>query len=333
MNLADKIIQLRKKKGWSQEELAEMINVTRQSVSKWESRASMPDLDKIVRLSEIFGVTVDYLLKDESHADVVPDTGAAQRQEKAKKGRKVTLNEAADFLSAKKETEKVISAGVALCIISPVCMLLLAGASEYGVIIASEDRMGMVGILIMFFIVAAAVAMFIWCGSKTSRFAYFEKEVLELDESTEETIRKWREEAKPAYTRKLIIGVCIAILSVVPLFAAGALTGEEDGYQFIVGLAAMFVTVAVSMMFIIPAGITIESFSKLLQEEEYAKEEKDPILDAITTAYWLVVTAIYLIYSFISHDWHMSWVIWPAAGVIYAAARGIYTALLRKRGQ
>ena len=51
MNLADKIIQLRKKKGWSQEELAEMINVTRQSVSKWESRASMPDLDKIVRLS------------------------------------------------------------------------------------------------------------------------------------------------------------------------------------------------------------------------------------------------------------------------------------------
>ena len=56
MNLADKIIQLRKKKGWSQEELAEMINVTRQSVSKWESRASMPDLDKIVRLSEIFGV-------------------------------------------------------------------------------------------------------------------------------------------------------------------------------------------------------------------------------------------------------------------------------------
>lgn len=110
MNLADKIIQLRKKKGWSQEELAEMINVTRQSVSKWESRASMPDLDKIVRLSEIFGVTVDYLLKDESHADVVPNTGAAQRQEKAKKGRKVTLDEAADFLSAKKETEKSYNA-------------------------------------------------------------------------------------------------------------------------------------------------------------------------------------------------------------------------------
>lgn len=88
MNLADKIIQLRKKKGWSQEELAEMINVTRQSVSKWESRASMPDLDKIVRLSEIFGVTVDYLLKDESHADVVPNTGAAKDRKRRKKEEK-----------------------------------------------------------------------------------------------------------------------------------------------------------------------------------------------------------------------------------------------------
>ena len=83
------------------------------------------------------------------------------------------------------------------------------------------------------------------------------------------------------------------------------------------------------------------NLKKLRKENESLKEmcarkmapSTDPILDAITTAYWLVVTAIYLIYSFISHDWHMSWVIWPAAGVIYAAARGIYTALLRKRGQ
>ena len=62
-------------------------------------------------------MTVDYLLKDESHADVVPDTGTAQRQEKGEKRKKVTLDEAADFLSAKRN-RKVISAGVALCIIS-----------------------------------------------------------------------------------------------------------------------------------------------------------------------------------------------------------------------
>ena len=65
MILADKIIQQRKKNGWSQEELAEKLNVTRQSVSKWESAQSIPDLQKILQLSQIFEVSTDYLLKDE----------------------------------------------------------------------------------------------------------------------------------------------------------------------------------------------------------------------------------------------------------------------------
>ena len=65
MIFADKLIELRKKNGWSQEELAEKVNVTRQSVYKWESVQSIPDLDKILFLAQIFGVTTDYLLKDE----------------------------------------------------------------------------------------------------------------------------------------------------------------------------------------------------------------------------------------------------------------------------
>ena len=64
MTFSDKLIALRKKAGWSQEELAERLNVSRQSVSKWESAQSMPDIDKIVQLSSLFGVTTDYLLKD-----------------------------------------------------------------------------------------------------------------------------------------------------------------------------------------------------------------------------------------------------------------------------
>lgn len=63
MNLADRIQQLRKAKGFSQEELADRVGVSRQAVSKWESGQSSPELDKIVLLSECFGVTTDYLLK------------------------------------------------------------------------------------------------------------------------------------------------------------------------------------------------------------------------------------------------------------------------------
>ena len=65
MTFSDKLIALRKKAGWSQEDLAERLNVSRQSVSKWESAQSMPDIDKILQLSSLFSVTTDCLLKDE----------------------------------------------------------------------------------------------------------------------------------------------------------------------------------------------------------------------------------------------------------------------------
>ena len=63
MTIADRIQTLRKSKGMSQEELADAAGVSRQAVSKWESEQSVPDIDKIVILSEIFDVTTDYLLK------------------------------------------------------------------------------------------------------------------------------------------------------------------------------------------------------------------------------------------------------------------------------
>ena len=63
MNIADRIQHLRKTKGISQEELADRVGVSRQAVSKWESEQSMPDLDKIITMSEYFEVTTDYLLR------------------------------------------------------------------------------------------------------------------------------------------------------------------------------------------------------------------------------------------------------------------------------
>ncbi len=63
MNLSDRIQYLRKVRGISQEGLAEQLGVSRQAVSKWESEQSMPDLDKIISMSDYFEVTTDYLLK------------------------------------------------------------------------------------------------------------------------------------------------------------------------------------------------------------------------------------------------------------------------------
>ena len=67
MNLSEKIMMLRKKEGWSQEELANHLQISRQAVSKWESGQSMPDTDKIIQLSQLFHVTTDYLLLDQEN--------------------------------------------------------------------------------------------------------------------------------------------------------------------------------------------------------------------------------------------------------------------------
>ena len=63
MNIADRIQYLRKQKGYSQEELADKVGVSRQAVSKWESEQSTPDLEKVIAMSELFEVTTDYILK------------------------------------------------------------------------------------------------------------------------------------------------------------------------------------------------------------------------------------------------------------------------------
>ena len=69
MKLSDKIIKLRKANGWSQEELAEKLNVSRQAISRWEGASAQPDATNILQLSKLFDVTTDYLLNDEFESD------------------------------------------------------------------------------------------------------------------------------------------------------------------------------------------------------------------------------------------------------------------------
>ncbi|MGL6221809.1 MAG: helix-turn-helix domain-containing protein, partial [Lacrimispora sphenoides] len=98
MILAEKIIALRKKAGWSQEELAYQMGVSRQSVSKWESGTSIPDLERILKLSQAFDVSTDYLLKEEMEADPVSIAMETDRDEVQKT---VTLDMANQFMDIK----------------------------------------------------------------------------------------------------------------------------------------------------------------------------------------------------------------------------------------
>lgn len=70
MNLSEKLYECRKNKGWSQEELADKLDVSRQTISKWESGKAVPELDKLIKLSELYNVKVDDLVKENIELDI-----------------------------------------------------------------------------------------------------------------------------------------------------------------------------------------------------------------------------------------------------------------------
>ena len=76
MRFEEKIVELRKQKGLSQEELAEQLGVSRQAVSRWELGQTLPDIPNLLQLCELFGVSADYLVKDEEQAATKNDQSA-----------------------------------------------------------------------------------------------------------------------------------------------------------------------------------------------------------------------------------------------------------------
>ena len=107
MILADKITEERKKNGWSQEELANQLGVSRQAVSKWESAGAVPDLQRILQMSELFCVSTDYLLKDEMKAENI--TYHESTESYAEPLKKVTMENANEFLDMKRNGSKVMA--------------------------------------------------------------------------------------------------------------------------------------------------------------------------------------------------------------------------------
>lgn len=187
MILADKIIIHRKKNGWSQEELAEKVNVSRQSVSKWEGAQSIPDLEKIIALSKAFGVTTDYLLKDELEEEEFTKDDPTPA-----KVRRVSLEEANRYLSLRNEAAPRIALAVFLCIISPIALILLSGISESKIFPLNEDLAGGLGVVMLLMIVAAAVVIFIAQGMKHSDFEFLEKEEFETEYGVDGMVKEKR---------------------------------------------------------------------------------------------------------------------------------------------
>ena len=319
MTFSEKISALRKQKGWSQEELAEKLMVTRQAVSKWESAQSMPDLDKLVQLSEALGVSTDYLLKDEqAQSAPVPATA-----EQTVKPRHVTQEEAKRFLQLQTAAIPKTTLGVALCVWSPIALIglpVLRSTLNWGF---PEEICSGIGLCVLLVMVAAGVALLLTAGGTLREFEYLEREPIETDNGAREQALHMQREMASFCTRQNTIGVVLCILSVLPLFALMCVPGVPDGY-YSLAVCALLLLVGIACLLLVRTGSMRGAVDKLLEQGDYTRENKakSRFVGAVSAAYWLVVTAVFLFYTFGPNgngQPQYSWFIWAIAGVLYGA--------------
>ena len=322
MILADKITEERKKNGWSQEELADKLGVSRQAVSKWESAGAVPDLQRIIQLSELFSVSTDYLLKDEMEVETSSDMMKGINEDMTL--RKVSMEEANEFLDMKRKGAPSIANAVSVCIISPALLIFLSGMAESGVAKMTEGMAAGVGMIFLFVMVALAVFTFIIYGIRESRMEHFEKENFETAYGVTGMVKEKRRDYEGTFARGISFGVVFCILAALPLIIAGTMGASDFVCCSLVGLLLLMVASGVNMM--IRVGMIKSSYDTLLQEGGFSAEEKlaKKKSEPFAGAYWCLVTAIYLGWSFWTMNWSATWIVWPVAGVLFAALSAIF---------
>lgn len=327
MMLSEKIMTLRKKKGWSQEELAEKLEISRQSVSKWESAASVPDIDRIIQLSRLFGVTTDWLLKDEETEAAIPE-GEEYEEVDTKV---VSMEEADRFVALSRKLALPRAVATALCVLSPILLLVLGGQSEFGVIGITEDMAGGLGVTVLLVMVALGVAVFVFTEMQMEKYAYMEKEKLTTQYGVKGFAQKKKEAFSGTYNLCITVGTVLCILGVVPLMMAAAFSASD--LVLIYALCALLATVAVAAFLFVWAGGIRGSYDKLLQEGDYTLEHK---IIARRTAflpgvYWCLVTAVFLACGLGGMAWKSAAIIWPVAAVLFVVILEIVKALARPK--
>lgn len=343
MKLGDKILYLRKSRGWSQEDLANRLCVSRQSVSKWESSMAIPDLERIVDLSELFGVSTDVLVKDSvslpeafgtspypTVTDPVPGTN--HNLVKQSPARLLNGEEAAQFLALKKREALLDAFGGALCILS---ILPLLGIVAWGMLNnldekAYEPHIVIVGVPLILLIIAFAVMLFLRASFPLKRFAFMQKEEIALASEVEHSVRAQFEEFAPQYMRGLVVGISLAILSAIPVIASSVVSDNPQSGVPVLGVMGTLIVLALAVFTLVRVLTLNGAFQQLLQEVDYTARAKSDNAQygPVRVAFWLLILAIYLVYSVGWNSWGHSWLIWVGAVPVFLVVQ----AFLRSRG-
>ena len=323
MILADKIIKLRKQYGWSQEELAEKMDVSRQSVSKWESANSIPDLKKVILLTEIFDVSADFLLKDE-----IESFGSPSKINKPAIIQ-VSLEQALKYVENKMAESALSTKGAMFCVCSVVPLFLFLAMAETNILTMTKDiaaTTGVIGILVM---TAIGVSFFIKKNQYENDIASIENETFELAYGVHSAFTEKLQKFRPTYNLRLSLGIFLFMISSAPLMFVSLFYGGSD--TTLMMLIVLLLMIAIGIHIVASVSAKYDAYNNILKDPALATEKSKTTkrVEKFAAFYWPLLTASFLGWSFWTMNWGITWIIWPVGALLFVALVGLM-ALLEK---
>ena len=289
MKLGQKIAGLRKKSSLSQEALAEKMNVSRQAVSKWESNQSIPDIEKIVDLSELFGVTTDYLLKNGTPSFELPGKSSEEKIEKALPA--ITDQEIDQYLEVAKKAAHFESLSIALFFLAIASFCLFST-----LVFISHNIFGTVAYIAPIIIIAIALGYFIHAKLMMHEFKSITQNKFALTSTQNDLIDSSAHEFRNKNNRRIVIGVVLCILAIIPLILIWTLHLLPD-WEWAV-LAITFVLLGIAsyqFTFYFLRQLAFKTISG--RRKHLPKEEKSLLING-SVIFWIV---LFLVYYLIRH--------------------------------
>jgi transcriptional regulator with XRE-family HTH domain len=287
MSLGENLQYLRAREGVTQEQLAERLDVSRQSVSKWESAASYPEMDTLLKLCDMFRVDMDTLLRGSVENSLSEDTAGYDR-----------------FMTL---YARKIAGGVSAIVGSVALWSFLSalGLSE------------MLGTAMLLLVIAAAAVVFIASGMEEEHFR--KKHPVIPDFYTEPQ----KERFHRRYIWYIAGGVGAILLGVVVMVLAFTVLPEREPYESYIG-AAFLAVVACAVYFLIYGGMLEDKYNiaKYNRQNNPTPEDRSRRRRATTacSVIMILATAVFLFAGLAYYKWNWAAIIYPVGGVLCGAA-------------
>lgn len=237
----------------------------------------------------------------------------------------LTDHQVEEFLEDRKDFARKISFGVAVAIMSAVPLIFLQGMR-----FISEDLSSAIGVGLLIIMIAFAVSIFIPQGMKISKYSEFEFKDIEMTTQKKLQVEKEEERYQDIYRRKLSIGIPLCVVAVLPVIFISILF-EEQETLLLTAVCFLLIVIAIGVKMIVEGSILNDSYSILLQKGDYRNKKANSLLESIGGVYWTLAAVIYLLWSFLTWDWHITWMVWPIAGVMYGLISAIVSLMMDNR--